>query len=221
MLVEEDADVVCFQEVAFYGCESLIDKINAMLARPYLFTRSAMSEKYTLQRRSKNAQKKWAAGLLESDGEFLTDGLAVLTKSKIVKYEVEKLRKAPPDQNHRPDFRIRIAQNVETEAGLKITNVHFASNQNSYLQLRELISKNADRLIVGDFNMTESDMQEHENIWRGRYKASTDFLPYVSFPDDVTAYDYLLLPEGYKFVAIRVINGLSDHSALVFEVEKG
>ena len=231
-LDREQADIVCMQEMTFDDLGSLADKINAMMKNPYPNVSAEMSEKWTFDRFTESAKKRWAAGLFEHADDYLTDGLAVLSKSKIIKTEVIRLTAAPTDNNGRPDNRVRIAQNVDFEDGLKISNVHFATNNNGHLQLYELVGKiDGDRLIVGDFNIPHqhvtvhgnveiSGMQDFKNIWCDKYNDSTEFSDYVSFPDDNTAFDHLLLPKNYRFISIRTIDGLSDHSAVVFEIER-
>jgi endonuclease/exonuclease/phosphatase family metal-dependent hydrolase len=179
-----------------------------------------MIEKYTFDECSKNMKKKWQQGLVNHDGKYVSDGMAILSNFDIKKYDDITLTKAPMDEQQRPDFRKRIVQNVDFGNGLKISNVHFASNNNAYLQLKELIQKGKDRLIIGDFNMTNDLMQKHKNIWDANYTDSTSFQNYISFIEDGVAYDHLLLPKSYKFISIQTVDGLSDHSAVIFEIKK-
>jgi len=220
LLDQEQADVVCFQEIYFDQGGSLADKINAMLKTPYDFIDSVMSEKFAYDEWSDNMKKKWSSGLIESDGEYLTDGLAILSRHVIKNHEVLGLKSVPTDERGRPDFRKRIAQNVEIDTGLKISNVHFASNNNAYMQLKELVLTIDERLIVGDYNMTKKMLHEHKNIWGNRFNESTEYLDYVSYQKEGVAYDHLLLPKSYRFISIRVADGLSDHSAVIYEIKK-
>jgi len=215
----EQADVVCLQEVSFYQVNSLVDKINAMLKTPYNFLESVMSEKFAYDEWSDNMKKKWSSGLIESDGRYLTDGLAILSKQVIKSHGVLELKSVPKDDRGRPDFRKRVAQNVEIDTGLKISNVHFASNDNAYMQLQELICTSDERLIVGDFNMTKKMMHKYKNIWGKGFNESTEYFDYLSHQKDGVAYDHLLLPKAYRFISIRVVDGLSDHSAVIYEIQ--
>lgn len=59
MLEEEQADVVCMQEVTFDETESLAEKNNSLLSHPYSFCIAQMSEKYTFDKFSKAAMEKF------------------------------------------------------------------------------------------------------------------------------------------------------------------
>jgi endonuclease/exonuclease/phosphatase family metal-dependent hydrolase len=219
-LSSEKADVVCLQEVTFDDGKSLAEIINAKLRQPYDNIRSEMSEKYSFDRFSPSAMENWEKGLFEHTGDYLTDGLAILSKIPIKDYSVLVLKPAPADERGKPDFRVRAAQNVELESGLRISNVHFATNNNAFMQLDELIGEYEGDVVIGDFNMTRKHILSHKDIWKSKYQESTDFQDYVSFPDDGVAYDHLMLSADFKFVSIRLVDGLSDHSAVIFEIEK-
>ena len=89
-LNEEQADIVCLQEVTFDGEESLAYAINGNLDLPYDFVQADLAEEY------------------EREGEKLTDGLAVLSRDAIKSAKVVTLTKVPEDENGRPDFHRRI-----------------------------------------------------------------------------------------------------------------
>ena len=237
-LSRENADIVCLQEVTFDGEKSLAETINEKMDQPYENIRSEMSERYTFDKFSPMAIEKWKEGLLESSDEYLTDGLGVMSKSAIKHSEVITLAPTQKDEHGRPDFHVRIAQNIDFENGVKISNVHFATNANAYLQLDELIRKiESNRIILGDFNIPHTGhtikdtlkksgtkkilgMQDHKNIWSKKYDDSTEFLNYISFPEDKVAYDHLLMPKNtLQFISIKTVDGLSDHSAVIFELE--
>ncbi|MDR2523987.1 MAG: endonuclease/exonuclease/phosphatase family protein [Candidatus Nomurabacteria bacterium] len=219
-LSDEGADVVCLQEVTFKDKKSLADIINSKMKKPYDDIYSIMSEKYSFDHFSSSAMENWKKGLFEHADDFLTDGLATMSRIPIKYYAPYVFTPAPKDGRGRPDFRVRATQYIELETGTKITNVHFATNNNAYMQLDELINRYESDIIVGDFNMTRDHILAHKNIWADKYKESTDFENYISFPNDGVAWDHLMLADGYRFVSIRPVDGLSDHSAIVFEVEK-
>ncbi|MDR2063678.1 MAG: endonuclease/exonuclease/phosphatase family protein [Candidatus Nomurabacteria bacterium] len=220
-LSQEDADVVCLQEVTFDDKSNLADGINLMLKKPYPYVYANMSEKYTFDKFSAATAEKWEKGLIEHIDDYLTDGMGVLSKSVARRYEGLVLKPAPKDERGRPDFHVRLVQNIELASGLKISNVHLATNHNSYQQLDELLRHTDSQIIIGDFNITREQLLEHQDIWANKYQESTDFQDYVSFPEDGVAYDHLLLSKEYRFVSIRLVEGLSDHCAVVFEVEGG
>ena len=232
-LSKEKANIVCLQEVTFDKGVSLAEIINKKLEKPYENIRSEMSERYTFDKFSSSAMENWEKGLFESSDNYLTDGMAILSELPISKYKAITLSPTPKDDRGRPDFRVRVVQNVDFEDGTKIANAHLATNNNNYMQLDELIQAigTEDRMIIGDLNMPHErhvipngqkilGMQDCKKIWGEKYTDSTEFTEYVSFPSENTALDHLLLPEGWKFVSVRTMEGLSDHNALVFEIEK-
>jgi endonuclease/exonuclease/phosphatase family metal-dependent hydrolase len=223
-LDDEHADVVCFQEIAFGEGKSQADEINQLMHAPYKHVLSELSKKCKIADVAPLDRSTSMRKMYEKDkAAIFTDGLAMLSNHEIEKSEKIVLTKVEPDERSRPDRHTRIAQNVDFNNGLKLSNVHFASNQNAYIQLDELIRKNdGDRLIIGDLNLTHEQMQKHRDVWSREFIDSTEFLDYVSFPADGATYDHLLLPKScaYRFTSIRTIDDLSDHSAVVFSIEE-
>jgi len=232
-LSKEDADIVCLSEVTFDGGDSLAEVINEKLKKPYQHVRSEMSERYTFDKFSAAAMENWEKGLFESSDEYLTDGMAVLSKLPITNYRSIILTPAPKDDRGRPDNRVRLVQNVDFSDGTKISNAHLATNNNNYLQLAELVKEIGaeKRMIIGDLNMPHSrhtlpngqeilGMQDCKNIWGEKYTDSTEFTDYISFPSEKSALDHLLLPDDWQFVSVRTVEGLSDHNALILEIER-
>ncbi|GEM_PF-1443965 len=218
MLEKEQADVVCMQEVTFNETESLAEKINGLLNHPYSFCIAQMSEKYTFDKFSKAAMEKFKAGLTEHVGNYLTDGMAILSKIPIANSSTIVMKPAPADERGKPDLRVRIVQNIKLDSGITISNVHLVTNNNAYMQLQELLDYRKSDIIVGDFNMSTDDIKKHANIWKDSYSESTDFENYVSFPSEDATFDHMLLSPKFHFESIRTIDGLSDHSAIVFEL---
>lgn len=197
----EAADVICLQEVTFDENNNLAQIINSKLAHPYDFVRADLAEEYI------------------KDGKTLTDGLAILSRQEIVTAQLLTLTPVPTDERGRPDFHKRIAQVLKLNNGINIVNTHLASNNNSYLQLRELINlapKNS--LLAGDFNMPKEKMLAEKENWNSRYNCLIDFCDYVSFPTEGQTFDYVFVPKNMNFVEVRVVDGLSDHNALVCEI---
>ena len=219
MLGAERADVVCMQEVTFDESESLAEKINNLLNHPYRFCLAQMSEKYTFDKFSKTAMEKFKAGLTEHVGNYLTDGMAILSQTPITNCNTIVMKPAPTDERGKPDLRVRITQNIELESGTTISNVHFATNNNSYMQLQELLDYKKSDIVVGDFNMSTDDLKNHADIWKDFYSESTDFKDYVSFLSENATFDHMLLSPKFQFKSIRTIDSLSDHSAVVFELD--
>jgi endonuclease/exonuclease/phosphatase family metal-dependent hydrolase len=219
LLDREGADVICFQEATFFDNRSLGDDINVMMRSPYKYISFELAEQYMLHESPREAKSPNLRDELKKSGLVLTDGAVVMANFKITKSEKVVFDNAPVDSRGREDYHERIAQNVDFANGIKISNVHFASNDNAYLQLDALIKAcRDDRIIVGDFNMTSESLAEHCRIWQNKYNESTDFFDYVSFSGDGVAYDHVLLPKKYRFASIRLVDGLSDHSALVCDI---
>lgn len=220
-LDNEQADVVCLQEVTFYEGKSIVEKCNDQMTNPYPFTVAQMSENYTFDKFSERFRRKWDAGLIEHDGDFVTDGMAILSKVPIKRSLSIILKPAPENEDDgRPDYRVRLVQIATLESGVTIANVHFASNGNAYLQLRELLSYYTPDVVVGDFNIHTWDLQKYKEIWDSNYRESTDFKDYISFPKENATFDHMLLRFGYEFKAIEKFDGISDHSAMIFTIER-
>lgn len=219
-LDKEQADIVCMQEVPFLEHESVADKINKRMLTPYKYSVSQMCEKYTHDKFSEGFAKKWKAGLIEHFDEYTSDGLAILSKIPFAKCNTIVLKPVPADERGRPDFRVRIAQIAELESGFTLTNTHLASNNNSHIQLAELIDYQTTDAITGDFNMFADSMHSHKDIWQDSYVQSLDFEQYISFPDEQVTLDHMLLKPKFKFTSIRTVEGLSDHSAVIFEIQE-
>ncbi len=200
-LNEEQADIVCFQEVTFGGEGSLADIINEKLDCPYDYVRADLAEKY------------------EREGCQLTDGLAVLSREEIKSARVVTLTKVPEDENGRPDFHRRIAQFVTLGDGEVIINTHLASNNNSHLQFEELLSIISEKCILaGDFNLPKAKMLERRELWGEKYCCSIDFTDYISFPREDQTFDYILAPKTEGIMNIRAVSGLSDHDAVLCDM---
>jgi endonuclease/exonuclease/phosphatase family metal-dependent hydrolase len=200
-LNEEGADIVCLQEVTFDDGSNLAHKINAELSKPYEFVQADLAEEYI------------------REGVPQTDGLAILSRSKVYEAKVITLTKVPADENGRPDFHRRIAQLVTLENGTKITNTHLASNNNSHLQFEELLKLAPnDSILAGDFNLPKQKMLTRKEIWSKSHTCSIDIKDYISFPKENQTFDYILMPTNKEIVDIRIIEGLSDHNAIACDV---
>ncbi len=214
----ENADVVCMQEVTTSQHSSLAERINDGLKNPYPFVSAHMSEKYTYDKFSAPFLEKWRTGLIEHYDDYSNDGMAILSREPISRDTSIVMKPAPADERGKADLRVRVSQIVKLESGISIANVHFATNNNAYLQLQELIEYRKTNIIVGDFNMSIKDMQSHEDTWSTYYKESTDFQDYISFPDENATFDHMLLDSNYSFVSIDTFDGLSDHSAVIYNI---
>lgn len=201
-LDNNDIDVICFQEVKFDQSVSFLGQaqlVNSKLHTPYRFSQSSISRTFT------------------TDSKASKEGLAVLSKYPIINSETLVLNKYDDDKH------TRIVQNVNVEIGgviQKFTNVHFSNNEHSDEQLNELLSilkgRNEQRIILGDFNMY--DLESVKHLYANDYTDSAVNGEYVSFPSESVRLDYALIPNVFTFNNFSVYDGLSDHTALVFEI---
>lgn len=129
-LDRERADVVCLQEVTFTKGQSLADKVNDMMGDSYPSVLAQMSENCTFEKFGERFRKKWDAGLIEHDGDYVTDGMAILSKE------------------------------------------------------------------------------------------STDFEDYISFPSGNATFDHMLLSKDWEFEKIERVDGVSDHFAMIFTINR-
>lgn len=219
-LDREQADVVCLQEVTFNRGQSLAEKANDMMSNSYPSVLAQMSENCTFDRFGDRFRKKWDAGLVEHDGGYVSDGMAILSREPVMKSSSIILKPAPVAEDGRPDYRVRLAQIVRLESGLSLANVHFASNGNAYVQLQELLGYVVPDVVVGDYNIHTWDLKKHSDIWDAKYQESTDFRDYVSFPKENATFDHMLLGRGWEFEKIEKYDGVSDHSAMIFTINR-
>ena len=219
-LDREQADVVCLQEVTFYGGESIAERCNKQMDKPYPFVLAQMSEHYTFDRFTKKFREKWDAGLIAHEGDYVTDGMAVLSKEPTVSSSSIIMKPAPADERGKPDVRVRLTQIIKLKSGMSFANVHFATNNNAYVQLQELLEYTMPDVIVGDFNVFTWDMKKFDGLWKSNYQESTDFRDYISFPEENVTFDHMLLKTGYRFESIEKFDGVSDHSAMIFTISE-
>lgn len=144
----ENADVVCMQEVTTSQHSSLAERINDGLKNPYPFVSAHMSEKYTYDKFSAPFLEKWRAGLIEHYDDYSNDGMAILSREPISRDTSIVMKPAPADERGKANLRVRVSQIVKLESGISIANVHFATNNNAYLQLQELIEYRKRTLLL-------------------------------------------------------------------------
>ena len=199
---KEKADIVCLQEVTFDGKESLAHAINMKLDLPYDSIQADLAEEY------------------ERENKKLTDGLAILARDTIRHAEIITLTKVPEDENGRPDFHKRIAQIIKLDDKTTIANTHLASNNNSHLQFTELLNLIPERCILtGDFNLPKNKILANKQLWDKDYSCSIDFIDCISFPKENQTFDYFLIPNTNQITSIRIVSGLSDHNAIICDID--
>lgn len=218
-LDQERADVVCFQEVSFSEMQSLADDINQLLNCPYKNVWSKLSRRCKISniapiKRATSMKKLYA----KDKNAIFTDGEAIMSNFPSTKQVINRLHKVPTDERGRRDPHPRIVQNIDFGT-FKISNVHFAANNNAYLQLKETLDKiKHDRIIIGDFNMTSDQIKKHRILWQNDYQEASEIYKYISFPADGVAYDHVLIPKQFKLNSLKTQDNLSDHSAIIVEL---
>ena len=144
----------------------------------------------------------------------------VLSKFQIIKIEKERLRKHKDDRYICGNLYVKLNVNGKK---VNLVNVHFSnSNYFSLLHLletlRQIEMKKINPIIVGDFNIYESDTLYE--LTKDDYVSSMKYKKYMSYPIRKWTLDYFLIPKKYKFTSLECIGkGLSDHKALIAEVE--
>ena len=194
-LDKQNADIVVLQEVELTDGD-FSEKINSAMKTPYQFSKTETVEEYTTSR-----------------GEFYIQGQSVLSKFDFSSSKVNL-------SNVLGDKHNRISQNIEFSVGgekITLSNVHFANKDGNIAQLEEIISRKSD-IIVGDFNIRGEDVLKNKK----EYSAACEFSDYASHPasDVFFQIDHCLISNRFNFRKVEVFEGLSDHNALILEIEE-
>lgn len=152
--------------------------------------------------------------------ENYREGLAALSKYRIAKTDTIILKRAAGDAHN------RIIQLLDLEVDeqiVKIANVHFSITDITdfatahLLETLEILAmRDEERIIIGDFNL--SDLNETKDVWGEKYRCSNE-TDYISYPSMNKSTDYVLIPRSYAFTKIEISGDhLSDHRALTVDV---
>ena len=199
-LQSTSADIILFQEVVYLPTISPYNQVqllNQSLQYPNIqsaVTRLQPSSKY----------------------ETYREGLAAISKFPVVQSDTIILKQAKGDEHN------RIVQLLDIEINgriVKIANVHFSITDitdfaTAHLQetLEILASRGEERIIAGDFNL--SNLEQTSELWEASYRCSTE-QDYISYPSMSKRIDYFLIPKSYSFDSISTSgDGISDHRAL-------
>lgn len=217
----EKADFVFLQEVLVEDDINAADKINNLMEDPFAHIAVDKVETYTT-----------------SKGRTYTQAQAVLVRDKLAEVATECLELAPISG----DKHTRISQNIQInyyhdEADFPphpelpsktydFANVHFGNRADSWRQLKDTIEHNNQKwrnaIIIGDFNMIRETLMKSKHFWGAQYKSSPEFAQYTSFPSssEFSQIDFCLIPQSMKFVNIKTFEGLSDHKAILYEIDE-
>jgi endonuclease/exonuclease/phosphatase family metal-dependent hydrolase len=198
-------DIILFQEVVFLpkiSAYNQVQLLNESLEYPHInsaITRLQPSAKY----------------------ETYREGLAALSKYPITQSDTIVLKQSPGDEHNRI---LQLLDVIVDGRIIKLANIHFSlSDVVDYAtpHLKETLeiiaSRGEERIITGDFNL--SDLDALSNLWEGAYRCSSE-QDYISFPEQQKRIDYFLIPKSYEFKSISTSDEyLSDHHALTVDIE--
>jgi endonuclease/exonuclease/phosphatase family metal-dependent hydrolase len=206
---EYKPDILVFQEVRDdvrfnKKGDNQLKQLNRVLRYPY-------SAFYQIADKRKGFPEKYK--------QYCVEGTGILSNFPILKIEKKQLKKHKDDKYICGNLYVRI----KAERPVDILAVHFSNTDLfSKLHLIETLkyirAKKIKTIIIGDFNI------RHQNILhkltRKDYKSSIKYKKYISYPPRKWSLDYLLIPKEFKFKSFKCEGkGLSDHKALIAEVE--
>ena len=212
----QNADHVFLQEVLMSDGTDAAKRINDLMKNPYTSVKTDKVETYTT-----------------SNGDTYTQGMSVLSRGNdIVIKPVEFLPSVAGDKHARTAQFARVdyfcdscPEHAHTMDSYDFVNVHFANKPGNVVQLRQVL-ENANEnysypIIIGDFNMNKQMLYETKCWWGKAYESSIEFMNYVSFPgsEEFSQIDTCLIPRGMKFQNITTFEGLSDHNAVLYEID--
>lgn len=203
-LKQESPDAIFFQEVVFlpelspHNQAQLVNKSLGYLFEHSSTTRLQVGEEYPTYR----------------------EGLAVLSKTPVVKSDTIVLKKVPADEHNRIVQFIDIFVDGQT---IQFANVHFSITDFADFataHLRETLDilekRDEKRIIIGDFNL--STLDDSKDLWEKDY-TSSEQTPYITYPGMNKRVDYVLLPKNYSLQSVTVSDdSLSDHRALTVTI---
>ena len=148
------------------------------------------------------------------------EGLAAISRYRINKTDTIILKQAVGDEHN------RIIQLLDLEVDgqiVKVANIHFSitditdfATAHLVETLEILASRGEERIIIGDFNL--SDLNQSIHAWGDKYRCSNE-TEYISYPSMDKSTDYVLIPKSYVFANIEISkDDLSDHRALTVDV---
>ena len=211
----QQADHVFLQEVLMSDGTDAAKRINDLMKNPYTSVKTDKVETYTT-----------------SNGDTYTQGMSVLSRGNDIVTEPVELPNVVDDKHTRMAQFARVdyfcescPEHAHTMDSYDFVNVHFANKPGNVVQLRQVL-ENANEnysypIIIGDFNMNKQMLYETKCWWGKAYESSVEFMNYVSFPgsEEFSQIDICLIPRGMKFQNIMTFEGLSDHNAVLYEVD--
>lgn len=216
LLDAQKADYVFLQEVLMDGASDAAQTINDLMEHPYASVKTNVVETYAT-----------------SKGTAYTQGMSVLFHGSIASTQSIELQNVAGDKHTRTAQLIEAGYLCETCLPdyqhtmdvYNFINIHFANKPNNAVQLKQIIDAADERylypIIVGDFNMSRTMFYETKYFWGKAYKSSVEFTNYVSYPgsEEFSQIDICLIPRSMTFQKITTFEGLSDHNAVMYEID--
>ncbi|RYX79171.1 endonuclease/exonuclease/phosphatase family protein [bacterium] len=205
-LQHEKPDIIFFQEVVYIpelSAYTQVHQINTSLK--YLF------EHHSITRRQVGIEYP-----------VYREGLSIISKSPIVKTDAIILKRASGDEHDRI---IQLVDLFINDHVVKFVHVHFSITDITDYATAQLLetldilhARGEQRIIIGDFNLSNLDASRH--AWDQNY-ISSESAPYVSYPSETKRIDYILIPKTYAFESVHTSNeAVSDHRALTVVIRQ-
>lgn len=205
---KENPDIIFFQEVRDdtefnKKGNNQAKQLNKMLGYPsYAF--------YSVTNKRKENPEKYK--------HYCREGIAILSKFPIIKTERTELKKHPDDRHICGNLHVR----MNVGKIIDLICVHFSNNDLfSKLHLietmKQIRKKNIHPILAGDFNMWRTDWLT--KLTGTKYTNSFLYKKYISYPARKWALDYVVIPKEYRFTSFKCAGSLSDHKALVAEIQ--
>ncbi|NCC19861.1 endonuclease/exonuclease/phosphatase family protein [Candidatus Saccharibacteria bacterium] len=213
-LDEQDPDHVFLQEVLMSDGTDAAQQIHDLMKHPYKSVKTDKVEAYTT-----------------SQDDTYTQGMSILSRGNNIVTKPVELLNVAGDKHTRVAQFAQIDYFCESYApsndsyGYDFINVHFANRPGNVVQLKQVLeSANESHsypIIVGDFNMNRQVFYETKRWWGNAYESSIEFINYVSYlgSEEFSQIDICLIPRGMKFRNITTFEGLSDHNAVLYEID--
>ena len=75
-----------------------------------------------------------------------------------------------------------------------------------------------DHYMYDEETVINTVLRGNKKLWDRNYSCSIDFKDYVSFPKENQTFDYLFIPKVGKIINLHIVEGMSDHNAIVCDI---
>jgi len=212
---KHNPDIITFQEIREDSRrnkrgDNQLKQLNRILKYPYVRFYETMDVN--------SVNKALKDPKYDPSNPRVREGIGVLSKFKITRSQGRRLKQHSRDKYTRGILLTRIKADKEFD----VLVVHFTANDLfSKLHLQEtlaFVKKNRiTPIIIGDFNIRKPKILR--KIASKKYILSIDKYKYYSYPRKKENLDYILIPKNYKFKSFKCVGNISDHKALIAEIE--